>query len=203
MATAPDITLIRAVSDLDFARYGYGDDATGNVRLGVQLERAEAYISYVTGRTYAQPQTDQWPLVKTTMDQAVQMRTEQVVLSLAADQLDTVADIDLITSFSAGSYTESRKDPDASAKQRVLNPWRALDDILWILLGLFPGETNDVVSDRFDWWRYVLGLGFVAPAWQVVEVDWSRGLGLNDWFTYPHNGPFFGPLPEVEDSRIG
>lgn len=202
MATAPTIQLIRAWSDLDFVRFGYPDDATGNARLQLQVDRALAYLGYVTGRQYVDPQTDVFPLVKTALDQAVQMRTEQVVLALASDQLETAGDVDMIASFSAGPYTESRKDTLAQPERRALNPWPALNDLLWMLLGLFPGEDNDRVMERFDYWRYLLS-GITAPAWQTVEVNWGRGMGLNDWWSTFHNVLPPGPIPEWNDSRIG
>jgi hypothetical protein len=184
VASPPTPTDIRAWSKLDLDREGYaeGEDAL----LSVQLERAVAYLGYVTGRTYDQAQTDQFPMAKTMLDQAVQMRTEQVILSLSDDALSSVGDIDTIASFSAGPYSETRKDTTDN-KRTALNPWPPLNDLLWLLLGLMPGETNDAVLDRYDYWRALLS-GINAPAWQVVEVDWGRGLGLNDWPSPVYHG---------------
>jgi hypothetical protein len=198
MAAAPTITEIRAWSDLDFATYGYPEGGDGDIRLQLQLDRALMYLGYVTGRQYTDPQTDQFGLVKTGMDQAVQMRTEQVILALAGDQLDSVADIDLIASFSAGSYSETRRDTVAE-QQKMLNPWPTLNDLLWMLLGLFPGEVNAVVDERYDYWRALL-MGIQKPAWGVVEVDWARGLGQPAW-PYGQNvlggiDGLIGPLPD-------
>lgn len=189
MAVAPTTDNIRTWSKLDLDREGYavGDDSL----LQVQLDRAIAYITYVTGRTYVQSQTDTHPVVKTMLDQAVQMRTEQVILSLSDDSLSSVGDIDLIASFSAGSYSETRKDTTDTIR-KALNPWPPLNDLLWMLLGLMPGETNDDVLDRYDYWRQLLS-GINAPAWGIVEVDWGRGMGLNDW---PFGSAWHGPLPD-------
>lgn len=190
MATAPSTSDIRSWSSLDFPRYGYPATSAGDTKLEVQLARAESYIAYLTSRTYAQPQTDQFAMVKTVMDQAVQMRTEQVVMALASDQLETAADFDMIASFGAGSYNETRRsDVKSTGQNKPLNPWPALNDILWMLLGLFPGETNDGVLDQYDYWRYQL-TGVTPPSWQTVEVDWGRGEGLNAgwWGTHLNAG---------------
>lgn len=204
MATAPTTDDVRAWSDLDFARFGYGTDARGETRLALQLARAEAYLTYITSRTYAQAQTDQFALAKLTMDQVVQMRTEQLIMVMAADQIETAGDIDLIASFGAGAYNETRRDTTTRpASGKNLNPWPALDSLLWMLLGLFPGEDNEGVLNQFDYWRFLL-TGQTAPAWQAVEVDWGRGMGLAGgyWAQGPQN-ILIGPLPEVNDSRIG
>jgi hypothetical protein len=198
MATAPTRDSIRAWTALDLAGLGYGTDAPGDAKLQVQLDRAVMYLGWVTSRQYADGQTDTFPLVKTAMDQAVQMRAEQVILGLAADQLETVGDVDLIATFSAGPYSETRKDTEA--RKQSLNPWPMLDDLLWLLLGLFPGETNDRVLERYGYWLYLLR-GINVPAWQVVETDWGRGMGASD-FWFGHN--FLGaPIGAWPDGRIG
>ena len=47
-----------------------------------------------------------------------------------------------------------------------------------MLLGLYPGETNQAVLDRMEYWEDLLNEDQVAPAWGIVEVDWGRGMGL-------------------------
>lgn len=187
MATAPTIDELRAWSDIDFVGLGYGDNGPGNIKLQLQIDRALMYLGYITGRQYADPQTDTFGLVKTAMDQAVQMRMEQVIQMLAADQLETMADIDMISTFSAGSYSETRRDT-ITAIQKMLNPWPAFNDLLWMLLGTFPGEVNDVVDSRYAYWWQLLN-GVNAPAWQTIEVDWGRGLGIEAW---PYGGNVLG-----------
>lgn len=200
MATPPTTADIRAWSSLDFPLLLYGEDAAGQARLQLQLDRAVMYVGWVTSRQYSDAQTDTFGLVKTAMDQAVQMRTEQVVLGLAADTLETVGDIDLIQTFSAGQYSETRKDTDR--QKQSLNPWPMLDEILWMLLGLFPGETNDRVAERYGYWLALLR-GFNPPSWEVIETDWGRGMGLaGDWYGW-HNFMPPGPIPIIEDTRIG
>ena len=211
MATTPTAAEIREWSRLDFAAEGYPDDEGP---LGLQervVDPAASWIWYVTARSHSDPQTDQFPQVEDMLDAAVRMRSEQIVLQARTDQLETSADIDMIASFSAGLYSETRRGVNDTAKPpRMLNPWPPLNDLLWLLLGLFPGENNDLVGDRYDYWLALL-MGTNAPAWQTVEVDWGRGMGLmrhgpaTDGY-YPDGlPPVVWPDASIdsEDSRIG
>jgi hypothetical protein len=195
MASPPTVAEIRERSRLDWDADGYGEDAA----LQTIVDQAVNWLAYMTARRYPDAQTDAYPEVKSTMDVVVMMRAEQMALMLRADQLETVADFDLIGSFSAGLYSETRRNLDmAKGTARPLNPWPALNDLLWLLLGLFPGEVNDAVSDRYDYWFGIL-TGQNPPAWAAIEVDWGRGMGLEPW-----PGSLLWPDPAgVWDSRIG
>src|SRR5437764_676041 len=118
------------------------------------VDRATSYVSFVTGRTYDGTVPG---LLVPLMNQAAQMRTEQIAQQLKADTVETAGDIDLIGSFSAGGYSETRHDPDRRGEQRALNPWPALADLLWLLMTLLPGEVNAAVDQMRDYWRYILG----------------------------------------------
>ena len=205
MATPPTAAEVRERSRLDFAGEGYPED---DGPLGLQqrvVDPAVNWLWYVTARSYSDAQTDQYPQVEDMLDLAVRMRSEQIVLQARLDQLETAADIDMIASFSAGLYSETRRGYNDTAKPpKMLNPWPPLNDLLWLLLGLFPGETNDLVSDRYDYWVGLL-TGAVAPAWGTVEVDWGRGMGL--WRkgpagldAWPDSLP--GPWPDAENATI-
>lgn len=197
MAAAPTASDIIGASKLDFPEKGYAD-AT---ELQPVVDQAVDWLAYVTSRRYSDAQTDSFPEVKSAMDLAVRMRTEQLVLTAQPEILETAADFDLIASFSAGLYSETRRgigEAVSKGGKGALNPWPALNDLLWMLLGLFPGETNDNVLDRYDYWMALL-MGQNAPSWQVVEVDWGRGMGLDAW-------PWHNVWPDpagVWDTRIG
>jgi hypothetical protein len=207
MATAPTAAEVRARSRLDFSAEGYPED---DGELGLQervVDPAVNWLWYVTARSYSDAQTDQFPQIEDMLDLAVRMRSEQIVLQARYDQLETSADIDMISSFSAGLYSETRRGSNDTVKPpRMLNPWPPLNDLLWLLLGLFPGETNDLVSDRADYWEELM-TGQVAPAWGTVEVDWGRGMGLWrkgpsgwEWPGWPGSLP--GPPPDPENATI-
>jgi hypothetical protein len=170
MTPPPTAANVRSWSDLDFAGAGLPEGSPDPLQ--VWVDRAVSYVTWVTARGY-----DDLVIPAHVLDllnQAVQMRTEQVVMQSRAEQVETAGDIDLIQSFNAGAYSETRRDVSRRGESRALNPWPALDSILWMLMTLGPGEINDRVSERLDYWRYMLGLQPNAPSWSVVEVDWAN-----------------------------
>jgi hypothetical protein len=175
--TRPDSALIREQSKVDFAARGYPAPSAGSPDpLEVVVDQAIAYIEFVTWRKL---DSSMPASIEPLATQAARMRTEQIVMQAQEDTVETAGDVDLISSFGAGSYTETRKDTTKPSTPGVLNPWPALNELLWMLLGLGPGEVNDLVDQRRDYWRYILGLQPNAPSWAIVEADWSRGLSGN------------------------
>lgn len=170
MATAPTAAEIRDWSQVDFAARGYvlaDPDPLQRV-----VDEALSEVTLITARRY---EDNPPPVVKTVLDQVVRMFTEQIVMQGQEDNVETAGDFDMIGSFSAGSYSETRRNPITGAGPRPLNPWPALEQKLWLLMTLAPGEINDNVLAQFDYWRYLLGYATVPPAWSVVEVDWRTG----------------------------
>jgi hypothetical protein len=189
---APTAEDVRTWSRVDFADVDLGYAAPVGADpdpLQPVVDRAIAYVTAVTARPY----DDTCPtLFVPLMNQAAQMRTEQLVYQESADAVETAGDFDLIGSFSAGSYSETRR--DQPRQRRPLNPWPALEDLLWLLLGLAPGETNDAVEAMNDWWRLELGLMPNPPAWALVEVDWRKN-------QQPAYGTF--PWTGIDESLMG
>jgi hypothetical protein len=181
MAT-PDATQIREWSQVDFAGRGFAE-ATPDP-LQVKVDEGIAYLSQVTGRTFDPPPPD---VVLPVLNAALRMRVEQLVMQSQDDVVETAGDFDLIGSFSAGSYSETRR--EIGETTRVLNPWPALEEMLWLLMTSTPAEVaaggNAAVDERLDYWRWVLGLGTVAPSWAMVEVNWAGGLGSTPVFDLP------------------
>lgn len=193
----PTASDIRTASRVNFADpdLGYPPPTPPAVDpLQEVVDQALSYITYVTGRPY-DPAVALPPLLEPIMRQAARMRTEQIVQEGKSDNVETAGDFDMLSGFTAGPYSETRRgmaDAD-EAKAGMLNPWPALNRILWLLLGLAPGEVNDAVDERRDYWRYMLGLAPNAPAWQVIEVDWRDNQIFGN--TLP---PGFGPVLPVE-----
>lgn len=79
----------------------------------------------------------------------------------SADYIETLSDWDLIQSFSAGPYSETRRSADDARKARLLVAWPWLSDLLWDLM----------TDDRRD--HYLELLGVPVPAFEVSEMDWS------------------------------
>lgn len=152
--TTPTAADIRSWSKLDFDSLTYSDDSD----LQRVLDQAISYVEFVTGRR-ADPSLPSE--LEGLMRQALQMRTEQVVYQAQADAIETASD-DTLQSFSAGGYSETRHDATRRGESKMLNPWQALNDILWMLM----------TDDKLDYWNYRLA-GLNAPAWSVTEVDWS------------------------------
>jgi hypothetical protein len=172
----PDASRVREISQVDFDGRGFPTpEGTDSDPLQLYVDRACAYVEFITAR----PLDATCPaMLEPIAEQAVQMRTEQIMFQTSDDSAETAGDFDLIASFGAGTYNETRRDATTAQGQvKPLNPWPALNDLLWMLLTLVPGEANAVVEARADYWRGLAGP--VPPAWEIIEVDWSGGLGLS------------------------
>jgi hypothetical protein len=156
---APTADDIKTWSRLDFQ----GDYDTSDDQLEVEVGRAVNYVWQVTGRPIDSTFPD--PLVSIAQ-QAIQMRTEQLVLQAQEDYVETATD-DLIQNFNAGSYSESRREPlrltrgGSQAGMIPVNSWPSLNEMLWMLM----------TDDMQDYWRALFGQ--IIPAFEVSEVDWS------------------------------
>lgn len=177
---APTAAEIRALSQVDFAEKGYVEDDPDP--LTPMVDVAVAYIETVTARRFDLDQPRGYDRL---MLLTARMATEQLVEQGQADTVETAGDSDLIASFSAGPYSETRRDQASRGEQRRLNTWPALDRMLWLLLTLAPGEVNDAVSEMLDYWRWMLGLAPNPPAWTVVEVDWHDNRLIGSYASLP------------------
>jgi hypothetical protein len=166
----PDATRVREISQVDFDGRGFpAPEGADPDPLQLTVERACAYVEFITARVLDGSMP---AMLDPIAEQAVQMRTEQIMFQTSDENAEVAGDFDLIGSFSAGSYSETRRDFMRQQGQiKPLNPWPALNDLLWMMLSLVPGEANAVVEARADYWRALDGP--MPPAWEVVEVDWS------------------------------
>lgn len=167
--TTPTADQLRAMSNLNYDRLGYSD----NAKLQKQLDRAAAYVVNVTGQTLEAP-VPVAPLsvagLELLIEQCIQLRTEQIVLQSQADHAESAAQNEVVQSFSAGLYSESRRDPNA--KRVRLNTWPQLDELL----------TQSMTPDRLVAWT-ALVTGEVVPYWDVVEMQWHTDvLGALTWY---------------------
>lgn len=166
--TTPDVPTVKAISKIDFEAL---DASFDDVQLAVVVAQADAYISQVTGRQFLTMPPGLEPIAT----QAVVLRTEQIALRSQEDYTEGAND-DVVGSFSAGSYSETKHDPNRRGEARPLNTNPALNELLWMLLAPFPGYPDPNVDTMYDYWQSLLG-GVHAPAFEVSEVDWS-GDGL-------------------------
>ena len=150
---APTASEVRGWSKLDFDALGYED----NSALQVLVDRAVANFYNTTGQVLANVPAALEPLVQ----QAVQGLTEQAGYRAQEDNLETLSDFDLISTFSAGGYSETRRSPDEMMKARMINAWPWLFRLLWVLL----------TPDKYDYWTFFFS-GDVAPSFAVTEMNW-------------------------------
>lgn len=160
---APTPAEIREWSKLDFGEKGFSDDDD----LQRLIDIGSALLTNITGQTYAAMPTELVPMAQ----MAIRGFTEQLAFEQQVDYLETLSDFDLIQAFSAGPYSETRRDPGQAFKARMLNAWPWLSDLLWKML----------TPKKYDYW-----IEFFAPqevpAFAVTEVEWSPP-PLDD-FTY-------------------
>ena len=156
-----DVPTVAAVREwtpttINYGNLGYGladPDPLADI-----AGQGAALFALITGRTYATIPAELEPLVR----RAVAGLTYMQVVQSQPDYLETLADFDLIQSFSAGSYSETRRSAEDALKARMLVPWGWLNDLLKLLL----------TPEKADYWDEQFS-GEHAPAWEVTEVDWT------------------------------
>lgn len=99
----------------------------------------------------------------------------------AQEDYQETANDDVIASFSAGPYSETRYDPNRRGESRSLNSNPALAELLWILLLTTVAFPDPAVDGMYDMWRSLLG-GVNAPAFEITQVDWA-GTQFVDWYS--------------------
>lgn len=159
----PTASDVRLWSNLDWGELGY-PEVDPDVRLQVLVDRAVAYVQGITGRIL-DPSFDGPAWLEPIAQQCVQLRTEQIGYESQPDYLETAND-DVVASFSAGSYSETRVDPLKRASMHVLNANPALNRALWTVM----------TPDMVDNWTAILS-GKPVPAFAVSETDWGEWFG--------------------------
>jgi hypothetical protein len=182
VALPPTVDELKTWSRVDFASL---DEPYSDEDLEIRLVRAEDYLTAYTGR--AMDATMPAPLVHIA-EEAIQLRVEQICFQEQSDYVETSND-NLIQSFSAGNYSETRREPGrtryAGATTGIpeLNPNESLNRDIWLLC----------TPEMQDYWRYITqGQGGVAI--ETTEVDWDNYDGL-----YPYStgvGAFHGPVAD-------
>jgi hypothetical protein len=114
--------------------------------------------------TYLNDFTQIDPEVQPLVEQAIQGLAELFTVQQSADYMETLADFDLLQSFSAGAYSETRRSPEDAQKARLLVAWPWLSELLWSLM----------TPDAYDYWWQII-TGNAVPAFDVQEVAWGEG----------------------------
>jgi hypothetical protein len=149
---APTATDVQGWTELDLLKNADAAKASRIVAV------AEALFLRITGQTWDSIATADEPLVQ----QAVKGLSELTAYQDSPEYLETLSDFDLISSFSAGPYSESRRSPEDARKARMLVAWPWLSDLLWNLL----------TPDQYNYWTEFF-LDTPPPAFEVTEVNWG------------------------------
>lgn len=163
----PTAAYVRARTPrFDWSEVGYpAPDGPGDP-LDEEVGDAIEYVQNVTWRKL----DDTMPveLARSAL-RAVLLRTQQQVIQADPDMVETAND-EVVQSFSAGGYSETRKDPGRRGEQSQVNPNPDLSRLLWLLM----------TPEAFSWWRaFLSGQAPGLPAsvalggFQVLEVAWD------------------------------
>lgn len=157
----PTAAAVRAASNLTWTDYGagYAQD-TGPAGLQEVVDRAESAFWNITGQTLDQIDPKFAPNVR----RIIQGMTEQLAMAGSDDVLSTQSDWDLISSFSAGPYSEQHRAPADMFAGRMLFPVPWISQALWGLL----------TPDRYGFWLSFFS-GVNQPAWEASDVFWEEG----------------------------
>lgn len=113
-------------SQVDFPSLGFETDA----KLQVLIDRAIEDVMNITGRTLEGMPTT----LDATAGLAIQLRVEQLAYQAQPDYVETLADFDLLASFSAGPYSEQRRGLGEAMEAKVLSSNPTLHGVLFGLL---------------------------------------------------------------------
>lgn len=151
-----DVEEVRGRSKVDFDPLGYSEDSD----LEIIIDGAASIIANLTGRTWEGMPADLEDIAGLTLVRL----TEQIVYQAQEDLSETGADNAYIAAFSAGAYSETRRNP-----VDLLKLWNA-DPVLngW----LYSMATDDKKDELKE-----LLTGQVRPEFAVSEVDWEFNQG--------------------------
>ena len=159
---APTAADVRGWTKLDLDELGYGDDSS----LQVLVDRSVSNFTNITGQVLSALPDSLVPSAQ----EAIQGLVEQTVFRAQEDNLETLSDFDLISSFSAGGYSETRRSPDEMMKAKMINAWPWLNELLWQLL----------TPDKYDYWMAYFS-GSFGPSFEVTPVNWGLGAAVGEW----------------------
>lgn len=134
-------------------------------------------VEYVQGVTWRKLDDTMDPAFERRATRAVILRAQQQVQQEDPDLVETAAEGELVSSFSASGYSETRRaysDFKAANDALLVNRWPALSDLLWAVM----------TPEAQAWWRAFLkgempglpaavalgGFSVVETAWDLVHA---------------------------------
>jgi hypothetical protein len=186
--TPPDATAIRATSQSPFPEQGYpAPTSPAADPLARIVTQANAFVLLRTGwLTFPGVPDGYAPLVYA----AIQGLTEMYVQQTTPEYLDTLSDFDLIQSFTAGGYSETRHEPPTSGSrgQAIKLALAAWPNVQALIIAAMSPEALE------EWIAYLEGR--TVPSFEVVPVDWDYHGGLygsqGGEPPYPFSRPIWG-----------
>lgn len=166
--TAPTAAQIREWSKVDFNTLGFSDDAD----LQVLVDRSVTLFAQITGRPVDATMPVEYDRA---VEQVIQRMVEVLAFQAQQEYVETLSDFQLIASFSAGSYSETRRSLTEIKDARMLVADPALNALLLTLL------TPDMQDFWIGWWS-----GQIPPGFEVTEVAWMLGSGFDHPAQYPY-----------------
>lgn len=148
----PTAADVQSWTKLDALKNAAADDAARIVAV------AKSSFLKITGQSWTAILPQDEPLVQ----QAVKGMAELTSYQDSPEYIETLADFDLIQSFSAGPYSETRRSPGDAMKARLLVAWPWLSDMLWNLL----------TPEKYDYWTAFFS-DKPTPAFDVQEMNWG------------------------------
>lgn len=179
--TLPTAAELREWSDVTWEDIGDNAKFAEDSALDRLIARAAAWVWWVTGLTLDTVPVELEPIA----EQAIQYATEDMAWQESGPSVEIQEDWPQIASFSAGSYSESRRSlsDNSLRKLGMIHPDPRLNTALWALL------TDDRRDDWQDWIE-----GKTEADFNVQEVDW--GLDLAPYSLEPR-GRSWPPPDEV------
>ncbi len=163
---------------MDFGTLGFVDDPS----LQTLVDRATALFEAMTGRVLDATMPSGFDRM---VEQVVQRMVEILAFQAQQDYVETLSDFQLIASFSAGSYSESRRGLKEVQEAKMLVADPALNSMMMLLL------TPDQRDFWDAWWT-----GEIPPSFEVTEVDWSGQYAAGrSWYAGGWGEPIFNNGP--------
>ena len=159
-------TELLELTKVNFPALGYPDETD----IQPLIDRAWAWLGYMTGHS------QQWgtsmagwsdPDMEPLVDMVTRAKTENLAYQNQPDIIETAADFMLISSFSAGSYSETRRDIKDLKEARLLDADPRINGVLWALM----------TPEMRDTWEEWLNPDQVVPAFEVTEMLWQPHAG--------------------------
>jgi hypothetical protein len=154
----PSPSEIREWSQVDFGTLGFGEDPD----LQRLIDRSAAWFAQITGRTIDATFPAE---LEQLCDAAMQRMVEIAAHYQQPDIIETVSDFLLLSSFSAGEYSEQRRGLEELRKNQMITPDPLLNTLLRALM----------TPEKLDEWEAYFS-DEPVPAFEVTEVDWTDGM---------------------------